>query len=321
MAASDSPPKLGAVEWALLLLLAVLWGGSFFFSKFALRELPPAIIVLCRITLGALALNVAVLVSGHRMPRSLEAWRAFAVLGALNCFLPFTLITWSQTAITSALASILNATTPLLTIVVAHFLTRDERMTPGKLAGVLIGFAGAALMVGPEALGGMTGSFVGELACLAGALSYAFGGVYGRRMRRMGISPLCSAAGQFTTASAMVLAVVAVRGDLIVPAAAPSPLTWGAVLCLALISTALAYVIYFRILATAGATNAILVTFLVPVSAILLGTTILGERLTAWHVAGMGLVALGLAAIDGRPWLALRTALRRAPLHARLDES
>ena len=244
----------------------------------------------------------------------------YFLLGALNCFIPFALITWSQTQISSALASILNSTTPLLTIIVAHFLTRDERMTPGKLAGVLIGLAGASVMLGPEALGGMTGSLVGEIACLGGALSYAFGGVYGRRMRGMGISPLCSATGQFTAASAMILAVVAVRGDLIVPAAAPSVLTWGAVLCLALVSNALAYVIYFRILATAGATNAILVTFLVPVSAILLGVSILGEWLTIWQVAGMGFIAIGLAAIDGRPLAAFRAALRRPPLRPRLDD-
>ena len=302
--------RMGPREWALLVTLSILWGGSFFFTEVALAALPPLSVVFARVAIGALALLVLVHAAGLRLPRGLRLWRAFFVMGALNNLIPFSLIVWGQTAITGGLAAILNATTPLFTVVLAHILTRDERLTLAKLAGVAVGFLGVAVMIGPQVLGGLATGGLGiavlaHLAVLGAALSYAFAGIYGRRFRDT--PPLITATGQ-VTASTIMLCPLALMVDQPWTLALPDPeITWainwaivGALLGLGLLSTAAAYVIYFRILARAGATNLLLVTFLIPVSAILLGVMVLSEQLTAAQVAGMGLIALGLVAIDGR---------------------
>jgi drug/metabolite transporter (DMT)-like permease len=309
---------MGTTEWALLVALSVLWGGSFFFAEVAVAELRPLTVVLGRVGLAAIALNAAVVASGQRMPRSWAAWRAFLVMGALNNVLPFGLIFWGQTHIASGLAAILNATTPLFALVLAHVLTRDERLSANRLAGVLVGLAGAAVMIGPGALGGLGRGVLGQLAVLGAALSYGFAGIFGRRFR--GLPPLVPAAGQVTGSTLLVLPL-ALAVERPWGASPPSAATWGALLGLALLSTAVAYAIYFRILAVAGATNLLLVTFLIPVSALLLGTLVLGERLGPRDLAGMALIFVGLAAIDGRPvaWLRRRGGPKASPLTADRD--
>jgi drug/metabolite transporter (DMT)-like permease len=287
------------LEWGLLLALSVLWGGSFFFTGVAVKELPPLTIVLLRVGGAAMILLFVLRVMGIAMPLDRRTWAAFFGMGLLNNVIPFCLIVWGQTHIASGLASILNATTPLSTVVVAHFLTSDEKMTGNRLAGVLVGLAGVVAMIGPEALGGLGTNVVAQLACLGAALSYAFAGVFGRRFKRMGVAPMATATGQVTASSVMLLPV-ALLIDQPWTLAAPSPQTWAAILGIAALSTALAYVLYFRILATAGATNLLLVTFLIPVTGILLGTLVLGERLAPQHFLGMVLIGMGLAAIDGR---------------------
>ena len=304
---------MGVVEWTLLIGLSVLWGGSFYFVGVAVDGLPPFTIVVLRVGIAALALNVAVLAMGLRMPSDRRAWIAFFGMSFLNNLMPFSLIVWGQTHIASGLASILNATTPMCTVVAAHFLTRDEKMNAGKLAGVVIGFAGVIAMIGPEALKGLGVDVFAQLAVLGAAIAYAFAGVFGRRFRRMGMAPLITATGQ-VTASTLMLVPVALVLDRPWTMPMPTAEIWGAIAGLALLSTALAYILYFRILATAGATNLLLVTFLIPISAILLGATLLGERLAPEHFAGMVLIGLGLAAIDGRPVarLRLRTGRKRS---------
>ncbi len=294
---------MGAMEWALLIVLSVLWGGSFFFAEVALVELRPFTVVLCRVGFAALVLIAVVYATGQRLPRRGGLWGAFFVMGALNNLIPFTLIVWGQTQIASGFASILNATTPLFTVVLAHLLTHDEKMTPNRLAGVVLGLAGVAVLIGPEVLRGLGFHLVAQLAVLGAALSYAFAGIFGRRFR--GEPPLVVAAGQVTATTVMILPI-ALFADRLWAVPLPGATTWAAIAGLAVLSTALAYVIFFRILATAGATNLLLVTLLIPVSAILLGTAILGERLAFGHFAGMALIGLGLAAIDGRPLKALR---------------
>jgi drug/metabolite transporter (DMT)-like permease len=294
---SSAGRMMGTREWALLLLLSLLWGGSFFFSKVALAELRPFTVVLGRVALAALALNLVVLVSRRRMPASWRMWGFFAVMGLINNLVPFSLIFYGQTQIASGLASILNATTPLWTVLLAHGLTPDERLTPWRLAGVLFGLAGVAVMIGPDALGGLGSNVLAQLAVLGAAVSYACAGLFGRRFRET--PPLVTAAGQVTSTTVMMLPLALVV-DRPWERALPGAATWGALAGLALLSTALAYIIYFRLLASAGATNLLLVTFLIPVSALLLGTGLLGERLEARHLAGMALIGLGLAAIDGR---------------------
>lgn len=291
--------SMTAAEWTLLVVLSVLWGGSFFFTSVALKDLPPFTIVLLRVGGAALILNLMLRLTGLRLPRGREVWLALLGIGILNNVIPFSLIVWGQSHIPSGLAAILNATTPLSTVVVAHLFTRDEKMTGNRLAGVLIGLAGVAVMIGPEALEGIGTNVLAQLAGLAAALSYAFAGVYGRRFQRLGVAPLVTATGQVTV-STLILLPLALMVDQPWTLPMPGPATWGALVGIAVLSTALAYVIYFRILATAGATNLLLVTFLIPVSAIVLGSAVLGERLEPQHFAGMALIGAGLAAIDGR---------------------
>lgn len=299
--------QMNATEWAMLVALSLLWGGSFFFVGIAVKELPPVTIVTLRVSLAAIALLIVCRIMGLQLPRQWAVWRAFSGMGLLNNIIPFCLIVWGQTHIASGLASVLNATTPLFTVIVAHFLTADEKMTGNKLAGVLVGFAGVATMIGPAALAGATSGLVGQIAVLGAAISYAFASIFGRRFKAMGVPPLMTATGQISS-STLMLIPLALLIDKPWTLAMPGLETWGALVGIALLSTALAYLIFFRILATAGATNLALVTFLIPVSAILLGSMFLGERLEPKHFAGMAMIAAGLAAIDGRLLRRLRLA-------------
>lgn len=294
--------------WLWLLSLSVLWGCSFFFAKVAIGELAPLTVVFGRVALAALALNIALAATPQGLFRPGTPWRAYFTMGFLNNALPFSLIFWGQTHIASGEASILNATTPLFTVVVAHVLTADEKMNAAKIAALLSGLAGVAFLVGPGALDHAASSLWGELACLAAALSYAFAGVYGRRFKIMGVAPLEAAAGQVTASSVLILPIMLIVDRPWVLPALPSATVWGALVGLALLSTALGYVLYFRILAAAGATNLLLVTFLIPIVAILLGGFFLGEQLEPRHFAGMALIGIGLAVIDGRIAGVLRPA-------------
>ncbi len=299
-------PRMTVRQWAMIVALSGLWGGSFFFVAVAVRELPPLTIVVLRVGLAAAILNAALLAAGIGLPWTQPAWRAFIGMGVLNNVIPFCLIVWGQTHFASGLAAVLNATTPLMTVVVAHVLTRDERLTAGRLTGIGLGLGGVGVMMGPEVLAGLGDGLLAQGAILAGALSYAFAGLYGRRFKAMGLSPLVTAAGQVTASGSMLLPIALIV-DRPWTLAVPSPAVWGAVLGLAALSTALAYILYFRILAEVGAVNLVLVTFLTPVSAIVLGSVILGERLEPRQVLGMAAIAAGLAAIDGRlPRLVLK---------------
>ena len=291
--------------WLMLLALAVLWGGSFFFNGVAVRELPSFTLVWLRVAVAALALLAIMRALGQRMPGAGRVWAAFFGMGLLNNVLPFVLIVWGQHRIASGLASILNATTPLFTVLAAHVLTTDERLTRLKAVGVVAGFAGAAVMIGADVWGGMGDNALAQLACLAGALSYGLAGIFGRRFRRLGVTPIATAAGQVCASTVLLLPLMLVV-DRPWAGAMPHAATWAAVLGVGLLSTALAYVLYFRILTAAGPTNLLLVTFLIPVSAILLGVLVLGETLLPRHVAGMALIGVGLVCIDGR-LLRLRT--------------
>lgn len=283
----------------MLVALSILWGGSFFFVGIAVKELPPITIVTLRVTIAAIALLTVCRVLGYSLPRKPEVLRAFLIMGLLNNIIPFSLIVWGQTHIASGVASILNATTPLFTVLVAHMLTTDEKLSANKLAGVIIGFVGVATMIGPAALTGERSSLWGQLAILGAAISYAFAGIFGRRFKAMGVPPLVTATGQIS-ASSLVLIPVALLIDRPWTLAMPSGETRAALFGIALLSTALAYLIFFRILSSAGATNLALVTFLIPVSAIVLGSLVLGEQLALKHLIGMAMIAAGLIAIDGR---------------------
>ncbi len=294
---------MNARDWALLGLLSVFWGGSFFFIAIALDGPTPLGLVAWRVALAALCLGAVVVATGRPLPRDAARLRALATMGFLNCAVPFTLIVWAQTQLFSGAAAILNAATPLFGVLVAGAFLPDEPITRARLAGVVVGIAGVATMVGPRALAGESSALLAQLAMLLATVFYAGAGVYGRRFRRMGLDPMVAAAGQLT-AAALLMGPAALLIDG--PAGfglGPAPWRTGAaILGLATISTALAYVIYFRLLASAGATNLLLVTFLVPISAVFLGIAFLGEHLSGAQVAGMALIAAGLSAIDGRLW-------------------
>jgi drug/metabolite transporter (DMT)-like permease len=306
---------MNASEWAMLLLLSLLWGGSFFFVGVAVRELPPLTIVALRVCLAALALWLCLAPMGVAMPRRREALLAFLVMGLLNNAIPFFLIVFGQTRIASGLASILNATTPLFTVLGARLLGVEERLTPSRLLGALCGLAGVGAMIGPQILEGLGADILPELAVLGAAVSYAGASLFGRRFRRLGVDPIATATGQ-CTAAGLLLIPVALLVDRPWSLPMPGAATLLAIAAIALVSTALAYILYFRILAGAGATNVVLVTFLAPVTSILLGALVLHERLAMRHFVGLALIGVGLAGIDGRLPRALRNAnrLRGAPL-------
>lgn len=284
-------------QWALLILLAFLWGCSFLFMGIAARELPTFTIVLVRVGLAALILIPVVYALGHRLPSTLRFWQPFFVMAILNNVIPFWLIVTSQRQIASGLASVLNATTPVFTLLVAQIFGSDERLSANKLAGVILGIAGVAVLVGPEAMFGRASSVLGMMCMLGAALGYAFSGLWGRRLR--GHPPLVSAASQLICSTLILLPLTLVidrPGSLPVP----SMEAIFALVGLAALATALAYVVFFRIMAVSGSNNVMLVTLLIPVFAIPLGAWRLGEVLLPRHFAGAAIIALSLLVIDGR---------------------
>jgi drug/metabolite transporter (DMT)-like permease len=264
--------------------------------------------VLCRVSLAALALNAVVLLGGQRMPADRGLWGAFFVMGLLNNVIPFSLIFWGQTQIASGLAAILNATTPLFTVLIAHVVTKDEKLSASRLFGVSTGVVGVAVMIGPGAFAG--GSALAKIAVLGAALSYAFAAIWGRRFR--GLPPVTTATGQLS-ASALVMAPVALLIDQPWSLAFPTPRVVWALIALALLSTAAGYIVYFALLARAGATNVLLVTLLIPPSALLLGAFFLAESVEPRDLAGLAFIAGGLVAIDGRPFRWLRSRVQPQP--------
>lgn len=293
---APTPPRMSAFDWLMLAVLSVLWGGSFFFNKLALAQWPPLPVLLVRVGLAALALLLVVRLAGLSMAVGKRVWLAFFGMGVLNNLIPFSLFLWGQQQIASGLASILNAMTPIFAVLVMHAFG-GERATGRKIAGIAAGFAGVAILIGPDALSGLGLNLLAQLACIAATVSYAFSGLYGRRFREL--PPLVTAAGQLSASTLMTLPIVLLLNP---PWTLPIPTgqTVFALVGLALISTALAYFIFFRIMRSAGPSNVMLVTFLIPVSAIMLGVGLLGEALLPRHFAGMAAIFTGLALIDGR---------------------
>lgn len=289
--------SMDLTTWGLLVLLGFIWGGSFFFGRVAVQHVPPMTLVLFRVALAAIALHVAF----GRLPGFYETlfsrWRELLVMGLINNAIPFTLIFLGQTEIGSGLASILNATTPLWAVLVAQVVTTDEKITSAKLIGCALGLAGMVLLIGPGALGLADRPLWAMLAVVGAAISYGFAASFGKRFK--GVSPRITATGQLTASSLIMLPLALIVDQ---PWALPMPPlnVIAAILALALVSTAFAYIIFFRILSVAGATSASLVTLLVPPAAILLGILFLGETLSLTESLGLGLIALGLLSLDNR---------------------
>ena len=284
-------------DWAQLLLLGGLWGGSFFFARIAVAELHPLALVLLRVSIAAAALQAWLALRGPSFRLALPHAPMFFLLALANNVIPFSLIFAGQTQLGAGLAAGLNATTPFWTLIIANVFTSDEKLTWNKLAGIALGIAGTAVMIGPGLAAGVGGPVWPKFALIGAALSYALALMVARRFR--GVPPPVVAAGQLTASTAIMVPIVLLALGPAAPFAASAPV-WAAVLALALASTAFAYILFFNLVASAGATNASLVTLVVPASAILLGVAFLGERLEGFELAGMALIALGLLTIDGR---------------------
>lgn len=298
--------SMDLATWGLLVLLGFIWGGSFFFGRVAVQHVPPMTLVLFRVALAAIALHIAF----GRHPGFYQTlatrWRELLIMGLINNAIPFTLIFLGQTKIGSGLASILNATTPLWAVLVAQVVTTDEKITSAKLIGCALGLAGMVLLIGPGALGLADRPLWAMLAVVGAAISYGFAASFGKRFK--GVSPRITATGQLTASSLIMLPLALIVDQ---PWTLPMPPVniIAAILALALVSTAFAYVIFFRILSVAGATSASLVTLLVPPAAILLGILFLGETLSLTESLGLGLIALGLLSLDNRLGIKRRSQL------------
>jgi len=298
-------PSLNLTSGLLLVLLALVWGGSFFFAEVALSELPPLSVTLFRVALAVPVLFLVTRVKAIPIPREPGIWGAYLGMGALNNALPFSLIFWGQTEIEGGLASILNGTTAMFGAVVAGLLLKDEPLTPQKLIGAVLGFLGVAVIMGSAALTSLDPRSLAQIAILAAALSYAFASVWGK-LFLAGQPPLMNALGMIVGSTVLMLPLsLYVDG---VPRHDLSISVWGALIGIAVLSTALAYLLYFEILRLAGAANLMLVTLLIPPVAITLGALFLGELLTQEAFWGFAIIALGLVVTDGR---LLRRILRR----------
>jgi len=296
---ANNTQQMSPSEWVMLITLSILWGGSFFLVEVALDELPPLTVVALRSTIAAVTLLLFFVLTRRKLPLKLTVIWAFFVMSVLNNVIPFSLIVWGQTQIEGGLASILNATSPLFILVAAHFLTHDEKMTTNKAIGLILGFTGASVIIGVDFLLTMTDNILGQLAVIGASMSYALAGIYGKRFAGMGIRPVALATGQVTFSSLIMIPLALLVEDPLTLAMPSAKVLWS-VATLGIVSTVVAYLIYFRILQRAGATNALLVTLLVPVSAILFGYLFLSERLMTNHFIGMAMIMFGLLIIDGR---------------------
>ncbi|WP_163268038.1 DMT family transporter [Chelativorans alearense] len=284
-------------DWTLLILLGAIWGGSFFFARIAVAEIAPLALVMFRVSIAALVLQLWLALRGPSFRLAFPMAGSFFVMATLNNIIPFSLIFLGQTELGAGLASVLNATTPFWTAILANMLTQDEKLSLNKLAGIGFGIAGTAVMIGPGLVAGLGGPIWAKFALVGAAVSYGFAFIFARRFRA--IPPPVVATGQLTASTVvMVPLVMLVHGPEGLFSA--SAHVWAAVVALAVLATSFAYILYFRIIASAGATNASLVTLIVPVSAILLGALFLSERLETFEIAGMVLIGLGLITIDGR---------------------
>ncbi|MEE8306697.1 MAG: DMT family transporter [Gammaproteobacteria bacterium] len=287
---------MASIDWLGLVVLSVIWGSSFLFVELVIDHVAPFTIVFFRVGLAALALILFCWAKGVRVPLSGTRILQYLVMGFIAHALPFTLFTWGQTHITAGLASIYNATTPLFTVLVAHLCLADERANTSKFLGVLAGFFGVSVLLGDGMEGLTHDNLLGQLAALGSAICYALCAVYGHRFS--GLPPAGIAAATLTAASLMMAPLAFLSSEATI--SLPSSSAIFAILTLALLCTAVAYIIYYWMMARVGATRLMLVTFLIPASAILLGVIFLGETLALNHVMGLALIFCGLLLVDGQ---------------------
>ena len=283
--------------WLMIIALSIIWGGSFLFGRILMLEWPPFTVVFLRVLFAAIVLWIFVGLARKQIPISWKFAASLLLMGILNNVVPFSLILIGQKEIGSGLASVVNAMTPIWTLIIANALTDDEKITGNKILGIISGFAGVAVLVGTDLFEGLTASAFAQVAVLGATISYGFAGVWGKRFRSH--DPVLVSTGQLTASSLVMLPVAVMLEDPFALEVTGPHLVYS-MLGLSVLCTALAYILFFRILAASGATSVSLVTFLVPVSAILLGMVFLGENMDIGDVVGMVLIIIGLALVDGR---------------------
>ena len=300
---------MGPLEWVLLIILSAIWGSSFYFFAVIIKELPVFTIVFFRVFLATLALWLFILLTRQKLPPLGNIWHNFFLMGFFNNVIPFSLIVWGEQRVAPGLAAVLNATTPFFAVIVAHLSTQTEKLTWNRLAGALIGLLGVAALVGADAIKNLGVDLLFQLAIVLASVSYGISTIYGRRISN--IPPLVTAASQ-TAASSLMLFPLMLLIDHPTSLNFPSAHVALSLVALALICTALAYIIFFNIAKRAGMTNVTLVTFLVPISAMVLGAAFLNEDISIRHILGMVVIGVGLALIDGRIPRALFANFKRA---------
>ncbi|WP_038064922.1 DMT family transporter [Thioclava dalianensis] len=296
--APTAPLSLSPLVWALLGGLALIWGSSFLSNRAALDGAGVFTVVFIRVALGAVLLWIWVLARGIPIPRRPVLLVHFVVMGLLNNAIPFSLIVWGQQHIESGLASILNASTAIFGALIAALVFSDERLSARKSLGIALGFCGVVVAIGPEALRGFNPASAGQIAILGAAMSYGVAGAYARRAVR-GIAPELSAAGMLTGGTLWILPLMLWLEGM--PRLDYAPSVWTAMLWLGFGCSALAYLLYYRILSLAGAANLALVTLLIPPVAIVAGWAVYGERLGLSEIGGFALLAVGLAILNAKP--------------------
>ena len=293
-----SNPQISAGAWTMIIALSVIWAFSYLFMEWGVRALPVMTVVLGRVGVAAAALALMVYMIGQRLPASFRVWGGLATVAVLNNVIPFGMIIGAQgIGVDTGLIAIIVGLTPTFSVVLAHYLTDEETMTPARVGGCLLGAAGLVVLVGPAALTGLGDQLVGQAMGVAAALSYACAAIAGRRLIA-DLPPLIAATGQLVCSTVLILPWVLIADQ---PwRYSPGWTAWAGILGVALPCTAFAYILYFAALRRAGATNLMLVTLLVPIGAVIVGFAVLDEAVTWAMVGGMALISIGIALIDGR---------------------
>jgi drug/metabolite transporter (DMT)-like permease len=306
--------RMGGTEWALLVTQSMLWGSAFFFAELVVKELPPLTIAAFRLMPAAFIVVAVCFALGSRLPVTFTEWRRFIPFAAFNSAVPFFLVLWAQREVTGGVAALFNASAPVFGVFLAHALTHDEKITAGRLAGIFMGLLGIGVLVGEDLVSGSSSALLPKLALLAAALCYALSSV-GARVYLRNYTPYTIAAGQLTGALALTLPIALLVDQ---PWTLPVP-SWtavGAIAWLGIFSSALAALCYFNILHRAGATSALLVTLLLPLTPIVLGAVFLGEMLTVREMIGGLIICAALVLIDGRLFRRWLRGLRKGKLPA-----
>ena len=283
-------------EWGAFAALGLIWGTSFLWIKIAVQEIGPFMLVALRLLFGLLGLVVVMLARRQPLPRDRRTWLAFLFMGIFNTAVPFTLISWGETRIDSGLASILNGTVPLFTIVIAHFWLHDDKITLGRIGGLVVGFIGVVVLVsrdiGPQ---GLHGNVFGQLAVIVASISYATAITFSRRYLR-GIQPVLQAFSTLVIADLVLwLAVPVAEQPLVWPSL---PLTWLAIAWLGLLGSCTAYLLFFWLINAWGPTRASLVTYVFPVIGLVLGVLFLGETPDWRLIVGSVLIVGGILVVN-----------------------